>query len=60
MAFDPKTDKNLREIDASHLFEKSTTYIGFRKNQLIREYVYDFIHWLAPHLRKENIIRANS
>ena len=60
MAFDNKTDKNLRKIDASHLFKKSTTYIGFRKNQLIREYVYDFIHWLAPHLRKENIIRANS
>lgn len=60
MAFDKKTDKNLRRIDASHLFEESTTYIGFRKDQIIREYVYDFLYWLAPHLKKENIIRAIS
>ena len=60
MAFNAKTDKNLRKIDVGHLFEESTTYIGFRKDQIIREYVYDFIYWLAPHLKKENIIRANS
>jgi len=60
MAFDAKSDKNLRKIDVSHLFEESTTYIGFRKDQIIREYIYDFINWLAPHLKRENIIRANS
>jgi len=60
MAYDEKADKNLRKIDVSHLFKESTTYIGFRKNQLIREYIYELISWLAPHLKKENIIRANS
>jgi len=60
MAFDPKTDINLRKINVGHLFEDSTTYIGFRRDQLIREYIYDFFRWLSPHLSKENIIRANS
>ena len=30
MAFDPARDENLRAIDASHLFEPSTTRIGLR------------------------------
>ena len=55
MAFDEKTDAHLRKIDASHLFQESTTYVGFRKDQLIREYVYDFLCWLSPDLSKDKI-----
>ncbi len=58
MAFEPETDKNLRKIDVSHLFEDSTTYIGFRKGQLRPAYIYDFLSWLAPHLTKETIEKA--
>ncbi|MGH8751040.1 MAG: CysB family HTH-type transcriptional regulator, partial [Burkholderiales bacterium] len=39
MAFDPKRDKNLRALDASHLFESSTTRIGIRRGVYLRGYV---------------------
>jgi len=55
MAFDPKRDKNLRSIDASHLFEPSTTRIGISRNSYIRGYVFDFIEMFAPHLDHANI-----
>lgn len=50
MAFDAKRDKQLRAIDASHLFEPSTTRIGISRNSYLRGYVYDFIEMFAPHL----------
>ncbi len=50
MAFDSKRDKHLRSIDASHLFEPSTTRIGIGRNSYLRGYVYDFIEIFAPHL----------
>lgn len=55
MAFDPKRDKNLRSIDASHLFESSTTRIGISRNSYIRGYVFDFIEMFAPHLDHASI-----
>ncbi len=50
MAFEPKRDKHLRSIDASHLFEPSTTRIGISRNSYLRGYVFDFIELFAPHL----------
>ncbi|SEO36845.1 HTH-type transcriptional regulator CysB [Nitrosovibrio sp. Nv6] len=50
MAFEPKRDRHLRSIDASHLFEPSTTRIGISRNGYLRGYVYDFIEMFAPHL----------
>jgi len=55
MAFDPKRDKNLRSIDASHLFEPSTTRIGISRNSYIRGYILDFIEMFAPHLDHASI-----
>ncbi|MBI4205921.1 MAG: HTH-type transcriptional regulator CysB, partial [Betaproteobacteria bacterium] len=52
MAFDPARDFGLRLIDASHLFEPSTTRIGFRRNTYLRGYVFDFIEMFAPHLTR--------
>jgi len=53
MAYNPERDQRLRALDASHLFEPSTTRIGIRKNSYLRGYVYDFIEMFAPHLRRE-------
>jgi LysR family cys regulon transcriptional activator len=50
MAFDEQQDKDLVALDASHLFEPSTTKIGFRKGTFLRGYMYDFIQRFAPHL----------
>lgn len=55
MAFDAKRDKNLRSIDASHLFESSTTRIGLSRNSFIRSYIFDFIEMFAPHFDHASI-----
>lgn len=52
MAFDPSRDGALRLIDASHLFEPSTTRIAIRRNAYLRRYVYDLIELFAPHLSR--------
>ena len=52
MAFDPARDLGLRLIDASHLFEPSTTRIAMQRNAYLRGYVYDFIELFAPHLKR--------
>lgn len=53
MAFDEEMDRDLVRLDASHLFEYSTTKIGFRKGTFLRGYMYDFIQKFAPHLTPE-------
>jgi LysR family cys regulon transcriptional activator len=58
MAFDAKRDAGLRAIDTSHLFESSTTRIGFRRGAYLRRYVYDFIELFAPHLKRETVEAA--
>ncbi len=55
MAFDSHRDRDLRSIDASHLFEPSMTRIAIRKNSYLRGYMYDFISLFAPHLDREQI-----
>ena len=59
MAMDKTLDKDLVAIDASHLFDASTTKIGFRKGAFLRTYMYDFIERFAPHLTKDVVEKAN-
>lgn len=59
MAFDPKADTDLVALEASHLFEPSTTRIGFRKGTFLRGYMYDFIERFAPHLNRELVEAAS-
>jgi LysR family cys regulon transcriptional activator len=58
MAFEPKRDRHLRSIDASHLFAPSTTRIGISRNSYLRGYVYDFIEIFAPHLSHATVKAA--
>ena len=55
MAYDPKLDKDLVRLEAGHLFESSTTHIGFRRGMFLRGYMYDFISIFAPHLKREKV-----
>ena len=55
MAFDPARDHGLRLIDASHLFDPSTTSIAIRRHAYLRGYAYDFIEMFAPHLTRRVI-----
>lgn len=52
MAYDAQKDSDLVALDASHLFDYSTTRIGFRKGTLLRTYMYEFITMFAPHLHR--------
>ena len=60
MAFDEKLDSDLVALDASHLFEFSTTKIGFRKGTFLRGYMYDFIQQFAPHLTPDVVRQVQS
>ncbi len=60
MAYDPEQDSDLVALSADHLFESSTTHIGFRRGLLLRAYMYEFIHMFAPHLGPEVIKRAEA
>ena len=58
MAFDPQRDRALRALDASHLFESSTTRLGIKRNAYLRRYAYEFIELFAPHLPRAVVHRA--
>jgi LysR family cys regulon transcriptional activator len=58
MAFDPQRDRGLRAIDASHLFESSTTRLGIKRNAYLRRYAYEFIELFAPHLPRAVVERT--
>ena len=58
MAFDGEKDRNLRAIDAGHLFESSTTRLGIKRNAYLRRYAYEFIELFAPHLPRDIVERS--
>ncbi len=53
MAYDPQTDRDLVRLPVDHLFEPSTTHIGFRRGLFLRGYMYDFLEQFAAHLTHE-------
>src|SRR3984957_4532482 len=58
VAIDPTQDSDLAIIDASHLLPIHTTWIGFRRGNLLRNFVYDFIQLFGPHLTRRLVDRA--
>jgi LysR family cys regulon transcriptional activator len=63
MAEDCDDRKDLTAIDAEGLFPRSTTWIGFRKDGVMRRYMFDFARLFAPHIsasRLEEIRHARS
>jgi LysR family cys regulon transcriptional activator len=57
-AFDETRDRALRAIDASHLFESSTTRLGIKRRAYLRRYAYDFIEAFAPQLPRTIVERV--
>ena len=53
MAFDARRDRQLRSIDAAHLFPSSTTRLGIKRGAYLRRYAYDFIELFAPNLSRD-------
>ncbi|MBU3070471.1 HTH-type transcriptional regulator CysB [Aestuariicella sp. G3-2] len=58
MAYNEELDSDLVALDASHLFQSSTTKIGFRRGTFLRGYMYEFIELFAPHLTREVVTDA--
>ena len=58
MAHDEQKDADLVALDASHLFEPSTTVIGCRRGTFLRGYMYEFVEYFAPHLSCEMVNMA--
>lgn len=60
MAVEAEQDRDLVSIDASHLFPAHVTWAGFRRDMLLRKYMYEFLHLFAPHLTRRVVDRAQS
>ncbi len=58
MAFDERTDSDLRALDAAHLFASNVTRLAIRRGVELRSYVYDFIELFAPTLTRATITQA--
>lgn len=58
MAVDETLDNDLVALDASHLFESSTTKIGIRRGTFMRSYMYDFLQGFAAHLDRDLVNAA--
>lgn len=58
MAVDRALDTDLVALDASHLFESSTTKIGVRRGTFMRGFMYDFLQGFAPHLDRDLVDAA--
>lgn len=58
VAMEPGADTDLAVIDATHLFPIHTTWIGFRRGTLLRNYAYDFIQLFGTHLTRRLVDRA--
>jgi LysR family cys regulon transcriptional activator len=55
MAEDCGDQKDLTAIDAEGLFPRSMTWIGFRKDTVLRRYMLEFIQLFAPHITADQL-----
>ena len=50
MAADCSDDSDLQVLDAEGLFPRVTTWIGYRRDSILRRYMVEFIRRFAPHI----------
>ncbi|MEE8306770.1 MAG: LysR substrate-binding domain-containing protein [Gammaproteobacteria bacterium] len=58
MAYECGDADDLAAIDAKGLFPRVTTWLGFRRDAVLRTYMVDFISLFAPHLTPEQVQMA--
>ncbi|RYU64922.1 HTH-type transcriptional regulator CysB [Aliivibrio finisterrensis] len=58
MAMDQERDTDLVALDASHIFDASTTTIGFKRGSFLKSYMFDFMERFAPHLTRPIVEQA--
>ncbi|MDH3749502.1 MAG: LysR substrate-binding domain-containing protein, partial [Gammaproteobacteria bacterium] len=55
MADDCNDQRDLAAVDAEGLFPRSTTWIGFRRDIVLRRFMMDFVQLFAPHISKDQL-----
>lgn len=58
MAYEEADRQSLAAIPANDVFPRSTTWVGLRRNSVLRCYMADFLRLFAPHLSSDQIERA--
>lgn len=58
MAYEAADEKDLVALDAVGLFPRVTTWLGFRRDSVLRGYMVDFVSLFAPSLTTELVRRA--
>lgn len=58
MSYESHDRQNLTAIPVNGIFPRSTTWLGFRRNTVLRCFMSDFIQLFAPHVSSEQIERA--
>ncbi|APW41190.1 CysB family HTH-type transcriptional regulator [Rhodoferax saidenbachensis] len=58
VALDADRDKNLRILDAGHLFQVNVTRLGLRRGAWLRGYAYSFIETFVPTLTREVVAQT--
>ncbi|MGI9221056.1 MAG: HTH-type transcriptional regulator CysB [Woeseiaceae bacterium] len=48
-------DADMTSISATGLFPRSTTWIGFRKDIVLRRYMLEFVRLFAPHITSDQL-----
>jgi LysR family cys regulon transcriptional activator len=52
---DEDEDEDMTAISATGLFPRSTTWIGFRKDVVLRRYMLEFVRLFAPHITADQL-----
>jgi LysR family cys regulon transcriptional activator len=58
VALDADRDKNLRILDAGHLFQVNVTRLGLRRGAWLRGYAYSFIETFVPTLTRDVVAQT--
>jgi len=60
VAYDPIQDPGLAVINATHLFPNCTTWIGFRRDRFLSNYMYSFLQLIVSGIDRDQIDRVIS
>ncbi len=58
MAYDEKIDSDLVAINTGDLFPRLTTWVGFRKDRFLSDYMYSFLKRIVPGASRSGIEQA--
>ncbi len=53
MAYECQDERDLVAIDAHGLFPRVTTWLGYRRDAVLRNFMTEFIYLFAPHISRE-------